>query len=170
VSIFVDIAIAMDRAIRIKNNINLPDAAREYNNLIRLCNAKIGLIMSFAKEKHILPNDFVWVEYLVGVREPGFVVSDLVHETTRKISGDNVIETFKSIIFIPGEGSGSIEANDKLVYCYSSDNKMSYKYGTMCYLREVKPVSNDPLSHVNFPVLENVFSGLKLIEQEFKSL
>lgn len=169
-SIFADIAIAMDKAIRLKNNINLPDAAREYNNLIRLCNAKIGLIMSFAKEKHNLPNDFVWVECSVGVREPGFVVSDLIHETTRKISGDNVVETFKSIVFIPGEDSESIETNDKLVYCYSSDNKISYKFGTMCYLREVKPVSNYPLSHVNFPVLENVFSGLKLIEREFKSL
>lgn len=169
-SIFADIAIAMDKAIRLKNNINLPDAAREYNNLIRLCNAKIGLIMSFAKDKQNLPNDFVWVEYSVGVREPGFVVSDLIHETTRKISGDNVVETFKSIVFIPGEDNDSLEKNDKLAYCYSSDNKLSYKYGGMCYLREVKPVSNDPLSHVNFPVLENVFSGLRLIEQEFKSL
>lgn len=165
-SVFADIAIAMDRAIKLKNNLKLPDAAREYNNLIGVCNSKIKSISDIAISKQLLLDYFVWVEVLTGVKEPGFVVAELPYLTTRKVVGDNVVETFRSILFIPGSECDE----EKLVFCHSSDNKISYKFGNVCYLRNIKPVSYEPLDCISIPLLENVFSGLKAVERDFLSL
>jgi len=163
---FEDIANEIEKEKKLARSYILPKVVSDYNNRIKLCNVMISSILEIAKDKKILTKNFTWVNYLNDNRKVGLVVVGSVGDDKKSVCGSNVVETSKSIIFVPGEEDNSVSKYDKLIYGFTVDRGLTYRFGHMCYLREIKIGGFDPLSHVSIDVLGDILNGLKEIEAE----